>query len=83
LGGATDAEYKRQHFAVARFSSWLTSANPATVDISPGARGNNPLGTNDGTGHPLNPVTGLPYPPQTVNRGDFGRVLGRVLGGWA
>ena len=43
--------------------------------MSPGARGNNPLGANDGTGHPLNPRTGLPYAPHTVTRGDFGRVL--------
>lgn len=45
------------------------------VDLSPGALGNNSLGTNDGTGHPLNPITGLPYAPHVVRRGDFGRVL--------
>ena len=40
-----------------------------------GALGNNPLGTNDGTGHPLNPATGLPYPANLMKRGDFARVL--------
>ena len=45
------------------------------LDISPGAYGNNPLGTNDGTGHPLNPVTGQPYAPNLVPKGDFSRVL--------
>ncbi len=44
-------------------------------DISPGAYGNNPLGSNAGTGHPLNPVTGQPYAPQVVPLGDFSRLL--------
>jgi hypothetical protein len=46
-----------------------------TIDLSPGAYGNNPLGTNDGTGHPMNPVTGEPYAPNVVPLGDFSRVL--------
>lgn len=45
------------------------------IDISPGAYGNNPLGTNDGHGRPQNPVTGAPYAPNVVPRGDFARVL--------
>jgi hypothetical protein len=56
-------------------SSELTPDDGATIDISPGAYGNNPLGTNDGTGRPVNPVTGQPYTPQVVKRGDFARVL--------
>lgn len=47
----------------------------ARVDISPGARGNHPLGTNAGLGHAVNPVTGRPYAPQVVPVRDFGRVL--------
>jgi hypothetical protein len=58
-----------------RKSSELDIDDGVTKDISPGAYGNNPLGTNDGTGHPLNPVTGLPYAPELVKRGDFTRVL--------
>lgn len=50
-------------------------ADDELVDISPGALGNNTLGANDGTGHPVNPATGQPYAPQRVRRGDFGRVL--------
>jgi hypothetical protein len=46
-----------------------------TMNISPGAFGNNPLGANSGTGHVLNPATGAPYPPNVVPRGDFARVL--------
>lgn len=47
----------------------------ATIDISPGKYGNNPLGTNDGKGHPQNPITGKPYAPNVVKLGDFARVL--------
>lgn len=46
-----------------------------TIDISPGAYGNNTLGTNDGHGHPLNPATGAPYAQNLVKLGDFARVL--------
>lgn len=46
-----------------------------TIDISPGAIGNNTLGTNDGKGRPTNPVTNQPYAPNVVPIADFGRVL--------
>lgn len=49
--------------------------NDVTLDISPGAYGNNPLGTQDGEGHPLNPATGAPYAPNVVPLGDLARVL--------
>jgi hypothetical protein len=49
--------------------------DPATIDISPGAYGHNSLGANDGKGWAKNPVTGEPYPPQIVPRGDFARVM--------
>jgi hypothetical protein len=72
---ATDQEFKNEVVEVIRDSSLLDPSSAATIDISPGARGNNTLGTNDGHGHPLNPVTGKPYPPNVVNTGDFGRVM--------
>ncbi|MBY0276805.1 FG-GAP-like repeat-containing protein, partial [Candidatus Binatia bacterium] len=72
---ASDAEFKQQAVEVLRLASQLTPDDGAVIDISPGAFGNNPLGSNAGTGHPVNPVTGRPYPPQLVKRGDFGRVL--------
>jgi hypothetical protein len=50
-------------------------SDPTTMDISPGAYGHNSLGTNDGKGWAKNPVTGAPYPPQVVLRGDFARVM--------
>jgi hypothetical protein len=72
---ATDQALKDQVVEVIRDSSKLDPTGGATIDISPGARGNNELGTNDGTGHPLDPATGKPYPPNVVNEGDFGRVM--------
>lgn len=72
---ATDQAFKDQAVEVIRDSSLLDPANPAVIDISPGARGGNSLGSNDGHGHPVNPVTGQPYPPDVVNQGDFGRVM--------
>jgi hypothetical protein len=71
----TDQEFKDQAAEVIRDSSLLDPTASATIDISPGALGNNSLGANDGQGHPLNPVTGQPYPPDVVNVGDFGRVM--------
>lgn len=75
LGGADDAAFKAQIMEVLELAGQLSPDDPATLDISPGATGNNPLGSNAGTGHPANPVTGQPYAPQVVLRGDFGRVL--------
>ena len=72
---ATDATLREQLVEVIRDSSLLDPESDATIDVSPGARGNNPLGTNDGTGHPLNPVTGAPYPEDVVRVADFGRVM--------
>ncbi len=60
---------------VIRASSDLDPADGVTVDIGAGATGDNPLGTNDGNGHDVNPVTGKPYAPDVVARGDFARVL--------
>jgi len=56
-------------------SAALDHTDGVTIDISPGAYGNNTLGANDGAGRPLNPVTGAPYVAQVVPRGDFARVL--------
>jgi hypothetical protein len=47
---------------------------PETVDDYPSFY-NLLNGGDNGTGRPLNPVTGEPYMPQLVKRGDFTRVL--------
>jgi len=76
LGDAvTDAAFKEQVVEVIRDSSELDPSLPATIDISPGARGGNDLGSNDGHGHPVNPSTGQPYAADIVNLGDFARVM--------
>ena len=75
IGGVGDQLYKNGFKQVVEFSSTLTPDDGVVIDISPASRGNNTLGTNDGSGYPLNPITGQPYPPQLVPRGDYTRVL--------
>jgi hypothetical protein len=75
LGGADDAGYKEGARRILELSSWLDPTDGVMIDISPGRIGNHPLGTNAGTGHPSNPVSGQPYAPNVVPRGDFARVL--------
>ncbi len=75
LGGVGDALFRNEVVEIIRRSSELTPDDGVTLDISPGAWGNNPLGSNSGAGRPLNPATGLPYAPNVVKRGDFARVL--------
>ena len=72
---ASDQRFKDEAVEVIRDSSTLDPTVATDVDISPGARGNNTLGTNDGHGRSVNPITGQPYAPDVVNQGDFGRVL--------
>jgi hypothetical protein len=75
LGTATDALFKSNLVEVIRYSSQLTTADGVMTDISPATIGNNTLGANDGHGHAVNPVTGQPYAPNIVPRGDFTRAL--------
>jgi hypothetical protein len=71
----TDGAFKQQAVDLIRLASYLTPDDPTLMDISPASYGNNPLGSDGGTGYPVNPVTGQPYTPQLVKRGDFGRVI--------
>ncbi len=57
------------------FSSQLDPSDGEMIDISPSAHLNNLLGTNDGTGHAINPKTGSAYAPNWVPRADYGRIL--------
>ena len=68
-------EFKNAALQVLEFSSRLDPAQNTMIDISPGTRGNNALGTNNGHGRAVNPATGNPYTPQVVNQADYGRVL--------
>lgn len=86
----TDEErYKWGNQMVAIWSSHLDPTDGVMIDISPGAIGNSALaqvseeeqyynyleGGDWGTGYDVNPVTGNPYEPQVVPRGDYGRIL--------
>ncbi len=76
LGGPeSDAAYKEAAVEVIRLSATLDSTLAATIDISPRSLGNSPLGTNDGKGYVLNPVTNARYQENFVALGDFGRVI--------
>jgi hypothetical protein len=73
--GEGAAAFRAGAVEVIRHSSYLDPADGVEIDISPGTRFNNPLGTNDGRGHPRNPVTDQTYAPNRVLRADFGRVM--------
>ncbi len=75
LLGPDDAEYIASAVEVIAASSSLDPADGVVIDIGPGSVGNNPLGTNDGTGHETNPATERPYTPNLVLAADYGRVI--------
>lgn len=83
--------YKWNHSLVSIWQSQLDPTDGVIWDISPASIGNNTWypadsseypafynlldGGDPSTGYSLNPVTGLPYVPQEVPRGDYARVL--------
>ena len=75
LRGDRDAQFRSEIVEVIRRSSELTCDDGVVMDFSPGSFGNSSLGTNDGKGHAVNPITGRPYAPNQMKRGDFARVL--------
>jgi hypothetical protein len=91
LAGPQFAEYKWGFSLVSIWSSHLDPADDVMIDISPASIGNiqmypdNPgeypqfydllTGGDGSTGYASNPVTGAPYEPQIVPRGDYTRVL--------
>ncbi|HEY9378593.1 MAG TPA: hypothetical protein VIQ02_16065, partial [Jiangellaceae bacterium] len=76
----TDEEFNQTAVEIIGYSSQLDPSDGVTIDIGPGAFGDNTLGTNDGDGYAENPVTGEAYEPNVVLRGDFDRVLAQF---WA
>jgi hypothetical protein len=68
-------EYQDAAVEVVAYSSVLDPTRGVVIDISPGSLGANPLGTQDGSGLPVNPITGGLYEPNLANEGDFGRVI--------
>ena len=75
IGGTGAGDYRSGFEQVVEWSGKLDPTDGVMIDISPNARGNNTLGTNNGGGREVNPVTGLPYLPQIVPAGDYYRVL--------
>jgi hypothetical protein len=75
FGTSTHAVFVSNVVAVIRASSELSVSDGVRIDISPAGWGNHTLGSNDGHGRPVNPVTGRPYVPNVVPRADFARVL--------
>jgi hypothetical protein len=78
LGDGDD--YQQAALDVVRHSAALDAGDGVVVDVGPGSLGGNRLGANDGDGHDLNPITGGPYEPNEVLRGDYTRVLAQF---WA
>ncbi len=74
------AAFGEQAVEVIRASSELDPGDGVTVDIGPGATGDNPLGTNDGDGYDVNPATGEPYEPNVGAPGRLRPGADRVLG---
>lgn len=90
-GGGLSNEYKLTFSLTAVWSAHLDPADSVMWDISPSGIGNiqnYPTNFSDypnfydringgdpSPGHSMNPVTGQPYAPQMVPRGDYTRVL--------
>jgi hypothetical protein len=70
----SDAALKAMVVEVIRDSSEIDPRLRTTIDISPATRGANALGSNDGHGYTVNPVTGKPYVAEPINQADFLRV---------
>lgn len=81
--------YRNGFEMVSIWSAHLDPADGVMIDASPASIGNAPLtdpsqtptfydyydGGDLGSGYATNPVTGQPYAPQMVPRGDYARVL--------
>ncbi len=76
----TDGEMADWVVQVIRRTAELDVDDGVVIDIGPGSLGANSLGADDGVGRALNPVTGEPYPPNLVLRGDYTRVIAEM---WA
>jgi hypothetical protein len=89
--GGMDSFYKWNFVLVSIWQSHLDPDDPVVWDISPGTSGNiqaYPTNVQEyysfydlynggvaAQGFDLNPITGEPYAPQLVKRGDFARIL--------
>lgn len=86
---AADQRWRSGHEMVMVWSSHLDPSDGVVWDISPASMGDITAPTDNnydgyyrfteggdtGEGYVVNPITGLPYAPQVVRRGDYARVL--------
>jgi hypothetical protein len=75
LSSPSGEAFKQTFLTNIYLSSQLDPGNGFRLDISPASLGNNPLGTYDGTGYPVNPATGRAYASNVVRHADYGRVI--------
>ena len=71
----SDQFFKSAVVEVIAASGSLDPTDGQRIDISPRSFGNNTLGTNNGTGHHVNPITGQAYAPNEALQGDYGRAI--------
>lgn len=71
---STTDEYRDSALAVVQASGVLQTGL-AIADIGPAGHGNNTLGTDDGDGYDVNPVTGEPYEANLADVADWARVI--------
>jgi hypothetical protein len=71
---STVDEYRNSALAVVAASGQLQTGL-ATADIGPAGRGDSTLGTDDGDGYDVNPVTGDPYSPNLADVADWARTI--------
>ena len=71
--------FKSDALMLIRLSAELDPSDGVMIDISPASRGNTPdspfTESYDQVGYTANPYTGLPYEPEVIKRGDFGRIM--------
>lgn len=67
--------YRNAAVDVLRYQLELDTSSDQRRDYGPASIGNNPVGTNEGEGFDINPVTGEPYEANELSTFDFGRVV--------
>ena len=74
-----ESQFKADALTLIRLSAQLDPNDGVMIDISPATRGNTPnapfTNSYDQVGYAENPSTNLPYQPEMVKQGDFGRVM--------
>ncbi|HZM68923.1 MAG TPA: vanadium-dependent haloperoxidase [Candidatus Cryosericum sp.] len=75
LGADGDQEVRDAMVELIAQSASVDPGEGRSIDISPGVHGNNPLGSDGGSGYPANPFTCEPYASNVVNLADYARVV--------